>query len=104
MKEWEWRLVNDHINKFNNHRLARFCPSERLGTDERFSIWFGLVGDWVNLGLPHYMHMDCKPEDGCEIQDACCERSMVMMKLKLVKDKSVYEAAVDANRYAYEED
>ena len=65
LKEWEWRLVNDHINKFNNHRLARFCPSERLGTDESFGRWFGLRGDWVNLGIPNYVHMNCKTDSGC---------------------------------------
>ena len=44
--------------------------------------------------------MDCKPDDGCGIQDACCERSMVMIKLKLVKDKSVDGAAESANGIA----
>ena len=100
MKEWEWQLVNDHIDNFDNNRLAMFSPPERLGMDESFIIWLGLGGDWFNLCLPHYVQMYCKPDAGCKIQDACCKRSMAMMKLKLVKDKSVDGAAESANGIA----
>ena len=42
-------------------------------------------GHWINLGLPMYIAIDRKPENGCEIQNACCGRSGIMMRLKLVK-------------------
>ena len=29
--------------------------------------------------------IDRKPENGCEIQNACCGRSTIMMRLKLLK-------------------
>jgi hypothetical protein len=32
-----------------------------------------------------YVAIDRKPENGCEIQNACCGRCMIMMRLKLVK-------------------
>ena len=32
-----------------------------------------------------YVAIDCKPENGCEIQNACCGRCGIMMRLKLVK-------------------
>ena len=32
-----------------------------------------------------YVAIDCKPENGREIQNACCGRSSIMMRLKLVK-------------------
>ena len=32
-----------------------------------------------------YVSMDCKPDNGCEIQNSCCGRSTIMMRLKLVK-------------------
>ena len=48
--------------------------------------------------------MDFKPDAGCKIQDACYERSMVMMGLKLVTDKSVDEAAVASNGNAPADD
>ena len=65
LKEWECQLVNDHINNFDKHILEMFSPSERIGIYESLSIQFGLGGDWVNLGLTHYMQMDCKPDAGC---------------------------------------
>ena len=39
----------------------------------------------INHGLPQYVAIDRKPENGCEIQNAACGRSGVMLRLKLVK-------------------
>ena len=52
--------------------------------------WQG--GHWINLGLLQYVAIDCKPENGCEIQDAACGRSSVMLSLKLVKSAECEEA------------
>jgi hypothetical protein len=52
---------------------------------ESISRWYGQGGYWINYGLPHYVAMGLKPENGCEIQDAACGRSGVMIQLKLVK-------------------
>ena len=41
----------------------------------------------MNKGLPHYVAMDRKPENGCEIQNAACIDSNIMIQLKLVKSK-----------------
>ena len=41
--------------------------------------------------------MDCKSDSGCKIQDNCFGSIIVMMKLKLVKGKAVYEAATAAD-------
>jgi Transposase IS4 len=49
------------------------------------SRWYGKGGDWINAGLPHYIAIDRKPENGCEIQTACCGTSGIMMSLRLVK-------------------
>ena len=40
-----------------------------------------------------YVAIDRKPDNGCEIQDAYCGRSKIMITLKLVK--TVTEEAVD---------
>ena len=37
------------------------------------------------MGLPQYVAIDKKPENGCEIQNSACSRSGVMLRLKLVK-------------------
>ena len=41
-KEWEWQLVNDHVEKFNRHRLERLSPSERPYANKIFSRWYFL--------------------------------------------------------------
>ena len=71
----------------------RFDPTLRTGTpdstifcvDESTSRWYGLGGYWINLGLPQYVAIDQKPENGCEIQNSACGDSGIMLHLKLVK-------------------
>src|SRR5210317_412382 len=48
-------------------------------------------GHWINGGLPNYVAMDRKPENGCEIQDAACGDSGIMIRLKLVKTSNEEE-------------
>ena len=64
MKEWYWQFINEHIENFNNHRLTRSSNSDRIYVDEIFSRWYGLGGDWINLGLPHDVQMDSNTETG----------------------------------------
>ena len=49
------------------------------------SRWYGLGGYWINVGIPQYVAIDRKPENGCEIQNAGDGVSGVMMQLKLVE-------------------
>jgi hypothetical protein len=49
------------------------------------SRWYDQGGHWINHGLPQYIAIDRKPENGCKIQNAACGRSGVMIHLKLVK-------------------
>ena len=58
-------FINDHIEKFNRHRLEILSPSERLFVDEIFSRWYVLGGGWINLGLKKYVHMDNKIYSRC---------------------------------------
>jgi len=78
-------LVDDFIANFNEHRIQFYEPSDSLVVDESMVRWYGQGGDWINHGLPHYLAIDRKPEDGCEIQDCADGRSGVMMQLKIVK-------------------
>ena len=80
-----WKLVDDFVDAFNEYRASNYSPSDRICVDESISRWYGLGGHWINCGLPNYVAMDRKPENGCEIQDACDGRSKVMIRLKLVK-------------------
>ena len=78
-------LVDNFVSNFNRHRAATFVPSHLVCVDESISRWYGLGGHWINMGLPTYVAIDRKPENGCEIQDAACGVSGVMLQLKIVK-------------------
>jgi hypothetical protein len=47
--------------------------------------WYGAGGDWINEGLPHYVAINHKPENGCEIQNAACGKTGIMIELHVVK-------------------
>jgi Transposase IS4 len=91
-----WTLVDDFVTNFNNYRASQFYPSHMICIDESMSRWYGQGGDWINHGLPFYVAIDRKPENGCKIQSACCGKSGVMMRLRLVK--SVDALREDADR------
>jgi hypothetical protein len=66
-------------------RTSFFEPSSEMCVDESISRWYGQGGNWINLGLPQYVAIDRKPENGCEIQNSCCAQSGIMLRLRLVK-------------------
>ena len=78
--------MDDFVENFNEHR-ANFCiPSETICVDKSMSrCWYDQGGHWINHGLPQYVAIDRKPENGCKIQNAACGRSGVILRLKLVK-------------------
>jgi Transposase IS4 len=82
---YRWLLVEDFVKNFNDHRANLFSPGWQVCVDESISRWYGLGGHWINIGLPMYVAMDRKPEDGLEIQNACCAHSGIMFQIKLVK-------------------
>ena len=86
--------MEDFTDNFNSHRKKYVKPSHTLCVDESISRWYGLGGHWINMGLPMYISLDRKPEDGAEIQNCCDGHSNIMLRLKLVK--SAEEAAVIA--------
>jgi len=87
-----WCLVQDFVDRINEHRATFFHPSDIICVDESMSRWYGMGGTWINKGLPMYVAMDRKPEDGAEIQDSCCGKSNIMMRLKLVKSSAEEES------------
>ena len=97
-EEWRWSLVQDFVDNFNEHREAFYSASMLICADESISRWYGLGGNWINLGLPHYVAMDRKPENGCEIQNSCDGISGIMMRLKLVKSAAAEAATTEEQR------
>jgi len=83
-EQFRWFLVNDFVEAINRHRAAHVIPAETLCVDESISKWYGQGGEWISVGLPMYVAIVCKPENGCEIQNVACGRSGIMMRLQIV--------------------
>ena len=49
------------------------------------SRWYGLGGSCIDVGSPHYIVLDLKPESEMEVQNISCGSSGIMLGLKLVK-------------------
>ena len=79
---YRWLLIDDFVQNFNDHRRSTFIPGSTICVDESISRWYGLGGSWVKKGLPHYVAIDRKPENGCEIQNSACGVSGVLLRLK----------------------
>ena len=94
--KWRWMLVDDFVRNFNDHREKYFEPGSTICADESISRWYGLGGDWINVGLPFYVAIDRKPENGCEIQDAACGKSGVMIRLRIVKSANDHDEVEDS--------
>lgn len=80
-----WLLVDDFVTRFNEHRAMYFNSSDRICVDESMSRWYGQGEFGINKGLPQYIAIDRKPENGCQIQNEACGTSMIMIRLRLVQ-------------------
>ena len=94
-EQYRWLLVDGFVSRFNQHRESTFSPAWSICVDESMSRWYGIGGNWIDAGLPMYVAIDRKPENGCEIQNSACGVSGVMLRLKLVK--SAEEESTHAN-------
>jgi Transposase IS4 len=79
-----WSLVQGFVDAINSHWKEHFDPSEMICVDESISRWYGLGGSWIDVGLPHYVAIDRKPDNGCELQTSACGQSGVMLRLNIV--------------------
>ena len=69
-----WKLNEDFVTHFNYYRTQLFSPSDLICADDSISGWYGQGVHWINLGLPMYVEMDRKPENGEDIQNTVCSR------------------------------
>jgi hypothetical protein len=67
--------------------------------DESISWWYGKGGHWINPGLPMYVAMERKRDDGCKIQNSACGTSGIMMRLKLVKTADDFRNVVAVDHH-----
>jgi hypothetical protein len=66
-------------------KAEKFQPSDFICVEKSISHWYGQGGHWINCGLPMCVVVDRKPDSGCELQNAVCGHSGVMLRLKVVK-------------------
>lgn len=83
--EYRWSEVSGFLQAINYHRHANIHPSDGICIDESISRRYGLGGYWTDIGLPHFFHLQRKPEAGCELNSACCCTSWIMIRLDLTK-------------------
>ena len=89
--------VDGFVKRFNEYRQDYYSPSKNICVDESISICYSQGGHWINIGLPMYVAIDRKPENGCEIQNAADGRSGIMLCLRLVTtaEESCIQDAVE---------
>ena len=87
-EQYQWMLVDDHIANFIKNCARNYNPLDSICADESMPRWYGIGGHWINSGLPQYIAIDRKPENGCEIQNAADVFSGIMMQLNFVKTYS----------------
>ena len=78
-----WNLVSGFVKALNEHFQFHIRPSHAICIDESMSRWYGLGGDWIDVGLPHYVALDRKPESGCELKTAACGKSGMVLNMEI---------------------
>jgi len=91
-----WQLVTDFVTSINAHRASRVTPSDLHCVDESMCKWYGRGGHWIQRGLPMYVAIDRKNENGCEIQNAACGRSGIMLNLSVVTTAEHRQGTADS--------
>ena len=79
-----WDRVSAFVKAINEFRESNFTPCEYICVHESMSRWYGLGGDWCDLGLPHYVAMDRKTENGGELKSSACGKSGGMLRIERV--------------------
>ena len=79
-----WGCVCEFISAINDHRSSQVIPCDRICVDEGISRWYGLGGSWIDIGLPHYVAFERKPEHGCELKTAACGKSGICLRIETV--------------------
>ena len=83
--DYRWLLVDGFVDNINRHRVNCFHCSGTICCDESISRWYGNGGNWIDRGLPMYVAIDRKPENGGEIQNIVDGDTGIMLQLTIVK-------------------
>jgi hypothetical protein len=78
-------LVDDFNTKFNARHTSAFYPVIEFEAIKSMIPWYGHGGNHINIGLPHYIVKDCKPDNNGKIQNLADVSSGIMIFLKVMK-------------------
>ena len=79
-----WGSVCEFISAINDHMSLQVIPCDRIFVDEGISRWYGLGGSWIDIGLPHYVALEQKPEHLCELKKAACGKNGFCLRIETV--------------------
>ena len=88
--QFKWKLVDDCVRRFNDHRRQAFIPSEMICIDESISKEYEQGDNLINIGLLYYVAINRNHENGCEIKYSCCGVSGIVLRLKHFKQELDY--------------
>jgi hypothetical protein len=78
--EWYcWMLINDFIADNNKYRKRTFVPDGYVEVNKTVIQWYGIGGAYVNTGLPMYLALECKPNNGGKIPNLADIASGIML-------------------------
>ena len=78
-------IVDDNVSNFNKNRDHHYHTSYYICVYESMSRWCGIRKNKIKFDFPHYIDIDRKPENGCDIQIADDGVSSISIQLKLFK-------------------
>ena len=68
-------LVDGLFDQINDYQQNFYVPSQHICVDELMLWWYGQGGHWINHGLPMYVVINHKPENGSKIQNSADDQS-----------------------------
>ena len=78
-------LVDDFIAAINDWKARKFYPGSIICVDESIIRWYRIGGDYLPIGLPHFVVIHTKPDKGVEVQTSACSKCGVLCQLRLMK-------------------
>jgi hypothetical protein len=97
-ERYRWMLINGFVANINKYRQRTFVPGGHLEANKTVILWYGKGSAFVDTGLPMYLALERKPDNGGEIQNLADVASGIILHLKVVKsaneEKAIAASAV----------
>ncbi len=101
-ERYRWMLVDDFIDNIKEYHSRTFDPGDHLEADKTVIRWYGIGGAFVDAGLPMYLALERKLNNGGKIQNLSNMASGIMLHLKVLKlakeEKAISTNAAAANK------